>query len=216
MNKLWRTVKFTIGWTITDADERSIAALPASAWTDSLQQDGTATDQAQAAELTGLNQRPDTRPSGLRLIARRTRPAARHRKKLTDLERKTGWRYAIVATNIGRIGRRARLTSPAVPRRAAPLARWGRRQSADEQGHGPAQPVLAVLDHQPGLDAGREHRRGPGRLDPAARPARPTRLRPRRTRHPALPAGPNYCRACLSPSRPSTTDFYEFRSGRQC
>jgi hypothetical protein len=28
---------------------------PASAWTDSLQHDGTATDQVQAAELTGLN-----------------------------------------------------------------------------------------------------------------------------------------------------------------
>jgi hypothetical protein len=104
MNRLWRTVKFTVGWTITDADETAIAALPASAWTDSLAQDGTATDQAQVAELTGLNQRLDTWPGGLRLIARRTRPAARHRKKLTDLERKTGWRYAIVATNINRIG----------------------------------------------------------------------------------------------------------------
>lgn len=60
MNRLWRTVKFTVGWTITDADERSIAALPAPAWTDSLQQDGTATDQAQVAELTGLNERLDT------------------------------------------------------------------------------------------------------------------------------------------------------------
>jgi hypothetical protein len=64
MNKLWRTVKFTVGWTITDADERSIAALPASCWTDSLRQDGTATDQAQVAELTGLNQRLDTGPAG--------------------------------------------------------------------------------------------------------------------------------------------------------
>ena len=34
---------------------------------------------------------------------RRTRPAARHQKNLTDLERKTGWRYAIVATNITRM-----------------------------------------------------------------------------------------------------------------
>jgi hypothetical protein len=103
MNRLWRTVKFTVGWTITEADERSIAALPAHAWTDSLRQDGTATDQAQVAELTGLNERVDKWTRGLRLIARRTRPAARHRKKLTELEKKTGWRYAIVATNIGRI-----------------------------------------------------------------------------------------------------------------
>jgi hypothetical protein len=91
MNKLWRTVKFTVGWTITDADERSIAALSANAWADSLSQDGTATDQAQVAELTGLNERLDTWPDGLRLIARRTRPAARHRKKLTELEKRTGW-----------------------------------------------------------------------------------------------------------------------------
>jgi hypothetical protein len=34
---------------------------------------------------------------------RRTRPAARHRKNLTGLERATGWRYAIVATNITRM-----------------------------------------------------------------------------------------------------------------
>jgi hypothetical protein len=103
MNRLWRTVKFTVGWSITETDETAIAELPTHAWTDSLQQDGTATDLAQVAELTGLNQRLDTWPSGLRLIARRTRPAARHQKKLTDLEKRTGWRYAIVATNIGRI-----------------------------------------------------------------------------------------------------------------
>ncbi|GGM68116.1 IS1380 family transposase [Micromonospora sonchi] len=103
MNRLWRTVKFTVGWTITDADETAIAALPVTAWTDGLQQDGTATDQAQVAELTGLNQRVGNWISGLRLIVRRTKPAARHAKKLTDLEKRTGWRYAIVATNIHRI-----------------------------------------------------------------------------------------------------------------
>ena len=103
LNRLWRTVKFTVGWTITDADETAIASLTGQAWTDSLRQDGTATDQAQAAELTGLNQRVGTWTPRLRLIVRRTRPTARHAKKLTDLERKTGWRYAIVATNIRRI-----------------------------------------------------------------------------------------------------------------
>ncbi|WBB95921.1 IS1380 family transposase [Solwaraspora sp. WMMA2059] len=104
MNRLWRTVRFTVGWTITDADEIAIAALPERAWDSSLRQDGTATDTAQVAELTGLNTRLGGWPAGLRLLARRTRPAARHAKKLTDLEKKTGWRYAIVATNIGRIG----------------------------------------------------------------------------------------------------------------
>lgn len=103
MNRLWRTVRFTVGWTITAVDETAIAALPETAWTDSLDQDGTATDAAQVAELTGLNQRAATWTGGLRLIVRRTRPAARHAKNLTALERRTGWRYAIVATNIGRI-----------------------------------------------------------------------------------------------------------------
>jgi hypothetical protein len=103
MNRLWRTVKFTVGWTITDTDETAIAALPATAWTSSLQPDGTATDQAQVAELTSLNQRAGNWIEGLRLIVRRTKPAARHAKKLTTLEKRTGWRYAIVATSIRRI-----------------------------------------------------------------------------------------------------------------
>jgi hypothetical protein len=103
MNRLWRTVRFTVGWTITDTDETAMAAPPETAWTDSLDQDGTASDAAQVAELTGLNQRVDNWTKGLRLIVRRTRPAARHRKNLSALERRTGWRYAIVATNINRI-----------------------------------------------------------------------------------------------------------------
>ncbi len=57
LNRLWRSVKFTVGWTITEADETAIAALPETAWTDTLHQDGTVTTLAQAAELTGLNQR---------------------------------------------------------------------------------------------------------------------------------------------------------------
>jgi Transposase DDE domain group 1 len=103
MNRLWRSVKFTVGWTITATDEAAIAALPADAWTSSLEQDGTATDQAHVAELTGLNQRVDNWIDGLRLTVRRTKPASRHTKNLTALEKRTGWRYAIVATNIRRI-----------------------------------------------------------------------------------------------------------------
>lgn len=43
MNRVWRSVKFTVGWTITELDETAIEQLPTTAWTDSLQQDGTAT-----------------------------------------------------------------------------------------------------------------------------------------------------------------------------
>lgn len=103
MNTALRTVRFTVGWTITDTDETAIAALPADAWTDSLRQDGEATTTAGVAEITGLDTRAEKWLPGLRLIARRTKPAARHRKNLTALERKTGWRYTITATNITRM-----------------------------------------------------------------------------------------------------------------
>jgi hypothetical protein len=103
MNTAWRTVRFTVGWTITEVDEAAIAALPETAWDDLLHQDATATDKAGVAELTGLNARTEQWIEGLRLIARRTKPARRHRNRLTALEKRTGWRYAIVATNITRL-----------------------------------------------------------------------------------------------------------------
>src|SRR5439155_18176132 len=103
LNSLWRTVRFTVGWTITDTDENAIAALSEAAWTDSLHQDGRASTAAGAAELTGLDARAQAWIPGLRLIARRTKPAALHRHKLTALERRTGGRYAILATNITRM-----------------------------------------------------------------------------------------------------------------
>ncbi|ASW57342.1 IS1380 family transposase [Plantactinospora sp. KBS50] len=103
MNRVWRSVRFTVGWTITAADETAIEQVPADAWTDSLHQDGTATGTAHVAELTGLNPRLAGWTGTLRLLVRRTRPSARHARNLTALEKRTGWRYQIVATNITRI-----------------------------------------------------------------------------------------------------------------
>jgi Transposase DDE domain group 1 len=103
LNTAWRTVRFTVGWTITEVDEQAIAALPEAAWDDLLHQDATATEQAGVAELTGLNARTGQWIEGLRLIVRRTQPSRRHRNRLTALEKRTGWRYAIVATNITRL-----------------------------------------------------------------------------------------------------------------
>jgi hypothetical protein len=103
LNTLWRTVRFTVGWTITELDENAIAALSAEAWSDSPHQDGTATTAAGVAELTDLNARVATWLPGLRLIVRRTKPAARHKAKLTALQQATGWRYPLVATNITRM-----------------------------------------------------------------------------------------------------------------
>ncbi|MFD5064944.1 hypothetical protein [Streptomyces sp. NPDC058394] len=63
------------------------------------QQSGELQDGYQIAELTGLNTREGW-PEGMRLIVRRVRPSRRQLKKLTDFEKKTGWRYSTTATNI--------------------------------------------------------------------------------------------------------------------
>ncbi|QYC42085.1 hypothetical protein Nocox_22405 [Nonomuraea coxensis DSM 45129] len=102
LNTARRTVRYLVGWTITDLDEQAIARLPATAWTDSLDQNGDLQPGYHVAELTGLNQRTGW-PDGMRLLVRRVRPSARHRKNLTALEMRTGWKYSIVVTNIGRM-----------------------------------------------------------------------------------------------------------------
>jgi hypothetical protein len=99
LNTTRRTVRYTVGWKITDADEQAIARLPEAAWETSLTQDGSLQDGYFVAELTGLNTRENW-PQGMRLIVRRVRPSRRHLKKLTAFETRTGWRYAITATNI--------------------------------------------------------------------------------------------------------------------
>lgn len=102
LNTARRTVRYTVGWAITTADEQAIAALPEAAWQAALHQDGTADGAYQVAELGGLNTRPSW-PQGLRLIVRRVRPSGRQRKNLTALEQRTGWAYSITATNINRM-----------------------------------------------------------------------------------------------------------------
>jgi hypothetical protein len=113
-NHTRRRVAFTIGWAITEVEEAAIAALPEQVWSAYLRQDGTVatiTDAAgqeagygHVAEITGLAKREGW-PPDLRLIVRRVPITARDRAagKLTDLERRTGWRYAITATNIHRM-----------------------------------------------------------------------------------------------------------------
>lgn len=99
-----RTVRFTIGWTITTADEHAIAKLPQTAWQAALTPDGGLHEHAAVAELSDLDPRAKT--WGVRLIVRRLRPAARDTGRLTGYERQTGFRYAIIATNLGPRGLR--------------------------------------------------------------------------------------------------------------
>lgn len=58
----------------------------------------------QDAEITDPRHGLQDRPNGLRLNVRRVKPSRRDAKKLTTFEKKTGWRYQIVATNIPLIG----------------------------------------------------------------------------------------------------------------
>ena len=99
-----RTVLFTCGWAITEADERAIAMLPAAAWQAAVDQDGTVQEDKHVAEITRLLSRAAGWPAGLRWIVRRTKPSRRQAKNLTALERATGWRYSIIVTNIPAAG----------------------------------------------------------------------------------------------------------------
>jgi len=95
-----RAVLFTCGWMITAADEDAIGQVPAGAWKPGTGQDGTAEDDKDVAEITGLMTRAGNWPDGLRWIARRVKPSRRHLRNLTDYEKKTGWKYSITCTNI--------------------------------------------------------------------------------------------------------------------
>jgi Transposase DDE domain group 1 len=99
LNTARRTVRYSVGWKIGDADERAIARLPETAWETSLHQDGSVQDGYAVAELTALNTREGW-PDGMRLLVRRVKPSRRQMKNLTAFELRTGWRYSITATNI--------------------------------------------------------------------------------------------------------------------
>jgi hypothetical protein len=94
---------------ITGADEAAIRKLPALAWTQAVDQDGTVQKGTAVAEITHLTSRAADWPHGLRWIVRRTRPSRRQMPNLTAFEKKTGWRYSIIVTNIPQTG------IPAVP-----------------------------------------------------------------------------------------------------
>jgi hypothetical protein len=95
-----RTVLFTCGWMITAADEDAIRLLPAGAWKPGIAQDGSVEEDKDAAEITGLMTRAGNWPGGLRWIVRRVKPSRRQARNLTAWEKKTGWRYSIICTNI--------------------------------------------------------------------------------------------------------------------
>ncbi|MGH3233774.1 MAG: IS1380 family transposase, partial [Streptosporangiaceae bacterium] len=95
-----RTVLFSCGWMITEADEQAIAKLPVSAWQAAVDQDGKVQKGTAVAEITRLTSRATGWPAGLRWIVRRTKPSRRQMRNLTAFEKATGWRYSVIVTNI--------------------------------------------------------------------------------------------------------------------
>ena len=95
-----RTVLFTCGWMITAADEDAIRRVPAAAWKPGTGQDGAIEQDKDVTEITHLMSRAGNWPGGLRWIARRVKPSRRQTPNLTAYEKKTGWRYSIICTNI--------------------------------------------------------------------------------------------------------------------
>jgi hypothetical protein len=95
-----RKVLFTCGWTIMPADEDAIRLLPAGAWKPGIAQDGSAEEDKDVAEVTGLMTRAGNWPDGLRWIVRRVKPSRRQMRNLTAYEKESGWRYSITCTNI--------------------------------------------------------------------------------------------------------------------
>ena len=152
---------FTCGWTITETDEADIREIPEEAWKPGVTQDGRAGEDTDVAEITGLMSRSGNWPGGLRWIVRRVKPSRRHLKKLTAYEKETGWKYSIICTNIPEEGIEGVPGSRACPvhRCAAPSACCRRGRRAHRQGRRPAQSSLEVLEGEPRLGRGGEHRR---------------------------------------------------------
>jgi Transposase DDE domain group 1 len=86
------------GW--SPPPEAAIAQVPAEAWKPGIAQDGSTEEDKAVAEITHLMSRAGNWPDGLRWIARRVRPSRRQMGNLTACEKKTGWRYSIICTNI--------------------------------------------------------------------------------------------------------------------
>jgi len=95
-----RMLLFTCGWMITAVDEDAIKTVPAGAWKPGIGQDGAVEEDKAAAEITHLMSRAGNWLDGLRWIARRVKPSRRQMRNLTAYEKKTGWRYSIICTNI--------------------------------------------------------------------------------------------------------------------
>ncbi len=162
MSSARRILLFTCGWMITTADEDAIRKVPGDAWKPGTGQDGTAEDDKDVAEITGLMTRAGNWPDGLRWIARRVKPSRRHLRNLTDYEKKTGWKYSITCTNIPDAGV-AGVPGSHHPQYIDVVHREHAVVETERRPHrevdGPAEPALENLAGQLRLGPRRQHRR---------------------------------------------------------
>lgn len=91
-------LRFSVGFTATEAVQAAIRALPECAWTPAIEADGTRREGADVAELTGLLPGLTAAgwPAGMRVIVRRERPHPGAQLRFTDHD---GWRFQTFATD---------------------------------------------------------------------------------------------------------------------
>jgi Transposase DDE domain group 1 len=93
---------YSVGFTMTDAVQAAILALPAYAWTPAVQIDGRLRDDGDIAELTGVlpahgvDLQANGWPPGIRVIVRRERPHPGAQLTFSDIH---GYRFQTFATN---------------------------------------------------------------------------------------------------------------------
>jgi hypothetical protein len=102
---------YSVGFTMTEAVQAAILALPAWAWTPAVRIDGTLRDGGDVAELTGIlpahgvDLDANGWPPGMRVIVRRERPHPGAQLTFSDIH---GYRFQTFATNT-RVGQLAAL-----------------------------------------------------------------------------------------------------------
>jgi hypothetical protein len=176
-----KALLFTCGWTILDADEEAIAALPASAWEPGLRQDGGTEDDKDVAEVTHLMSRAEIWPEGLRFnrpAGEAVSPAQEEHDRLRE-EFRMEVLHHLHKYPAGRDRRGSRQPPPAVHRRgpAGPRHRRDRRRPHGE-GHGASEPCPRPADQRQ-LPQQHERRRIPAAWKPV--PPRARRAAPRAT-----------------------------------
>ena len=184
-----KTLLFTCGWTITEADEEAIAAVPGDAWKPGVRQDGTVEEDKDVAEVTHLLSRAGNWPAGPAV----DRPPG---QAVTPAQEPDRLREKDRLEVLHHLHQRPRCRDtagagqppPAVHRRAAPRPRNRRdRRRPHREGDGPAEPAIEDLAGKQGMGPRREHRRRPHRLGPPPRLPRPGRPPRRRPGHAPLP-----------------------------